>query len=101
MRFVCFETTPNPNALKCVVEAPDAAGPVRSYFSAEQADEARDGLARSLFAIPGVTNVLIHTAFVTVGKAPEAKWPAIKKRVRAAIESSDAEADDPGAGADV
>jgi hypothetical protein len=60
-----------------------------------------DGLARSLFEIPGVTNVLIHTAFVTVGKAPEAKWPAIKKRVRAAIESSDAEADDPGAGADV
>lgn len=89
MKFIRFETTPNPNAIKCVIETGDAARPVRSYFNAPQADEAGDELASALFAIGGVTNVLIHTAFVTIGKSADATWAPIKKRARAAIEASD------------
>ena len=72
-----FETTPNPNALKCPLE-PDADRLPRSYFNADQARDAGDRLAIDLFGVPGVSNVLIHTGFVTVGKAPGASWGPIK-----------------------
>lgn len=74
-----FEPTPNPNAIKCVV-SPDPSDRVRSYFNADQA--AGDPLGAALFSIPGVTNVLIHTTFITLCKAPEAPWPAIKSAVK-------------------
>lgn len=74
-----FETTPNPNALKCVTDRPPSDRP-RSYFNAEQAQD--DALARDLFAIEGVTNVLIHQLFITVNKSPEADWGPIKKAVK-------------------
>lgn len=77
-RVTSFEPTPNPNAIKCAVDPSPTSAP-RSYFNADQA--AGDELARALFAIQGVTNVLIHTAFITVGKSPDARWPAIKKGV--------------------
>lgn len=83
-RVVRFDPTPNPNALKCLVEPSPADAP-RSYFSRDQATEAGDRLALALFEIPGVTNVLIHTAFITVCKAPPARWPAIKNRLERAL----------------
>jgi len=83
-RVIRFESTPNPNALKCVVEPSPGREP-RSYFRAEQADEAGDELARALFALGPVTNVLIHTAFITVGKAPSAGWAALKPRIESAL----------------
>jgi hypothetical protein len=46
-----------------------------------------DPLARALFDIEGVRVVLIHHQFVTVGKDPKAKWPAIKRRAKAAIQA--------------
>lgn len=88
---ICFETTPNPNALKCVTTA--RPGAIRSYFNAEQAEDAGDALACALFAIEGVQTVLIHTEFVTVCKRADAKWIGIKRGVRAAIQ---AEADGGG-----
>jgi hypothetical protein len=89
MKFIRFETTPNPNAIKCVIETGDPTRPARSYFGVAQAEDAGDDLAATLFAIDGVTNVLIHTAFVTIGKSADAKWAPIKKRARAAIEAAD------------
>ena len=87
MRFIAFEPTPNPNAIKCVIEPDEAhaASGIRSYFTADAAGAEPDPLAHALFAIPGVANLLIHSAFITVGKSPEAKWPAIKPRVKAVI----------------
>ena len=86
MRFSHFEPTPNPNAIKCVIEPGTHPGVPRSYFNQTQAIEASDPLAQDLFATPGVTNVLIHTLFITVCKDPGAKWPPIKRSVKAAIE---------------
>lgn len=79
IRITQFQPTPNPNALKCAIDhrLPDTP---RSYFNAGQVED--DDLAARLFAIPGVTNLLIHEAFITVGKDPAADW----KPIRAALE---------------
>ncbi len=76
--MVRFQETPNPNAVKCVLDRP--VGGSRSYFNGAQATD--DALGRALFAIPGVVNVLMHGDWITVGKAPEAPW----KSLRAAVE---------------
>jgi hypothetical protein len=73
-----FQPTPNPNALKCVLDRRIADRP-RSYFRPEQASA--DPVAAGLFAIAGVTNVLISGDWVTVNKSSEAQWPAIKSAV--------------------
>jgi hypothetical protein len=89
-RVLRFEPTPNPNALKCVVDpsplASDPASPLaspRSYFRVEQA--AGDALAECLFAIEGVSTLLIHAAFITVNKRPDAPWPPIRRAVERAL----------------
>ncbi len=77
-----FETTPNPNALKCVLDAPRAG----AIISAGRAEEAGgDALALALLGIPGITRVLLHTAFITVCKEPGADWRPIKRMVRKAL----------------
>lgn len=77
-----FQTTPNPNAVKCVVGKVISERP-RSYFKAE--DAGNDELARTLFAIPGVTNVLIQDTWLTVCKSPEADWKAVKRGIERAL----------------
>ncbi|MEM9065465.1 MAG: NifU N-terminal domain-containing protein [Planctomycetota bacterium] len=77
-----FEATPNPNATKCIVDRPPTDRP-RSYFDAESASG--DPLAEALFAIEGVTTVLIHTAFITVNKTPDADWGAVRAGVERAL----------------
>lgn len=86
-RVIGFETTPNPNAVKVLVEGDLAEAP-RSYRQ-RPADDCPDPLAHALYAIEGVRVVLIHHQFVTIGKAPEAPWPTIKRRAKAAIQAFD------------
>lgn len=76
---VSFETTPNPNALKCVLDEPRA-GAIVSAGTAEEAGG--DPHALALLAIPGVTRVLLHTRFVTVSKQPDADWAKIKREIK-------------------
>lgn len=78
-KVVAFETTPNPNAIKCVLDRPIAAIP-RSYRA--PGDGADDEIAAALFAIEGVRNLLFLHDWVTVGKSPDAAWPAIKRAVK-------------------
>jgi hypothetical protein len=79
-----FQPTPNPNALKCVLDkspAP-APSPPRSYArSAGVPSPDADALAHGLFSIGGVTNILIHDGWVSVVKTPDADWKAIKAEV--------------------
>lgn len=83
MKVVRFEATPNPNALKCLLDGPASEGP-RSYFNAAAAQD--DPLAKALFGVPGVTNILILGGFITVSKSPDAAWSALKPAVRKVIE---------------
>lgn len=79
---VTFQTTPNPAAVKCLVGATISDRP-RSYFNAAAA--AGDRLAEALFAIPGVTNVLIQDTWLTVCKAEGVEWGPVKTGVRRAV----------------
>lgn len=97
VRVIGFESTPNPNALKCLIEG-DASGrdveghapsirdgPARSYRSVEEATG--DGLAEALFALDGVTNVLVMSGWVTVCKRADAAWKTLKPKLKRVIEA--------------
>lgn len=83
-----FQETPNPAAVKVVLEGPISSlegrsGAPRSYRSAESA--ASDPLAALLFRIKGVENVLISSDWLTVGKRPDATWKSVKDAVEKAL----------------
>ena len=93
MGFVVVEvvSTPNPNAVKFVLDRPVAERPV-SFLTADalvgkQAEHpvSKSGLVARLFAIPGVSSLLFLNDFVTVNKRPEAKWPGLKRAVKKAL----------------
>ncbi|MCS7032612.1 MAG: NifU N-terminal domain-containing protein [Phycisphaerae bacterium] len=73
------QVTPNPNAMKFVLDRKIADRPV-SYLSAASA--ASDEVAARLFAIPGVAGVLFLGDFITVNKRPDVKWSQITPAVR-------------------
>jgi len=79
-----FQATPNPNAVKCVLDKPPAGlaapAPQRSYTDASAA--ADDPLGAALMAIPGVRNVLIHDEWISIGKLPESDWKTVKAAVK-------------------
>lgn len=78
------QPTPNPNAMKFVVEGQTlAAAGSRTFADATSA--AADPLAAALFAIDGVAQVFFLKDFVTVTKTPEAAWPELGPAVEAAL----------------
>ncbi|NUQ68204.1 MAG: NifU N-terminal domain-containing protein [Phycisphaerales bacterium] len=81
-RVVEFQSTPNPNAIKCVLDRSPGDRP-RSYRDPAAADG--DPLARALFAIHGVTGLLIHDGWITVNKADKARWTPIRAGVERAL----------------
>lgn len=74
--------TPNPNALKFVLDRSVADQPA-SFFDAEAARE--HPLAARLFAVPGVASLLLLGDFITVNKRPDATWAPIRKAVEQAL----------------
>lgn len=74
-----FEETPNPNALKCILDRPISDHP-RSFLNAGMADG--DPLASALFGVEGVAVVLMNGDWVTVNKRPEADWGKVKAGVK-------------------
>ncbi|HVZ95079.1 MAG TPA: NifU N-terminal domain-containing protein [Phycisphaerales bacterium] len=80
-----FESTPNPNAVKCVLKkgVPGEGESPRSYRTAEAAKN--DSIAAGLFRIEGVTGVLIGPGWITVNKRAEVEWKGLKEKIRAAL----------------
>lgn len=81
MPFTVVEVqpTPNPNALKFLLDREIATQPI-SFFSADAATD--HSIASRLFAIQGVSSLLLLGDFVTVNKSADASWPPIKEQVR-------------------
>ncbi|MBL8745238.1 MAG: NifU N-terminal domain-containing protein [Phycisphaerae bacterium] len=80
-----FHQTPNPNALKCILDRvirERELGPA-SYRTAAAAGE--DPVAAALFKVAGVTNLLINEDWITVNKDPKAEWKAVKAGVSKAL----------------
>ncbi len=84
-----FQSTPNPNALKCVLDRPlrPAAEALRSFRTADQARN--DPLGRALMAVPGVSSVLLSDSWLTINKTPDARWPAVKSGVERALAAAE------------
>ena len=74
-----IQPTPNPNALKFVLDRPVTDHPI-SFFDATAAAE--HPLASKLFAVPGVSSLLLLGDFITVNKTPSASWASIRKGVK-------------------
>jgi hypothetical protein len=80
-----FQATPNPDAVKCVLDRRIAQSP-RSYRSPAPASlPAEDPVAAALLAVPGVRAVLLCDDWVTVSKEPAASWTIIQPAVRRAL----------------
>jgi len=86
-----FESTPNPNALKCWLDRPISSGP-RSFLNAEMA--ADDPIASRLFEQAGAVCVLFNGDWMTVNKAPEARWSTVKAAVQEVLSAIDDQTDD-------
>ena len=71
-KVVNIEPTPNPDALKFIVQSPILRSGVRSFR--DFAAAVGDPLGSALFALGHVTSVFYMDRFVTVNKAPEAPW---------------------------
>ena len=78
------QPTPNPNAVKFVLDRVIADRPISFFDPASGKDHP---IASRLFAIAGVTNLLILGDFVTVNKRPEARWAEIKSKVERTLAS--------------
>jgi hypothetical protein len=78
-----IQPTPNPNALKFLLNGEISDRPISFLTPTEGNDHP---LAIQLFQIEGVTGVLLLGDFVTVNKRPSAKWPEITERVREILE---------------
>ena len=86
MGFIVTEIqpTPNPNAAKFVLDGVISEQPV-SFLRADQGRG--HPLASQLFAIKGVTSVLLLGDFVTVNKQPGVKWEAITGKVQEILQN--------------
>ncbi len=83
-----YETTPNPNALKCWLDAPISEGPM-SFLSAEAA--MGHPVGEALFATGKISTILLNGDWLTVCKIESTTWPTVKKhveRVLSTIEST-------------
>ena len=85
IRVTAFETTPNPNALKCLLDRRVSEG--RRSFTGADASRADDPVAAAMLAIEGVTGVMLMDDWLTVLKEPDATWRPIRARVRRALEA--------------
>lgn len=80
------QPTPNPNAAKFILDRTVAEQPT-SFFNAAAAEG--HPLASKLFAIPGVSSVLLLSDFVTINKSSAARWADIKSQVSAVLAKFD------------
>ncbi len=78
------QPTPNPNAVKFVLDRVIGDRPM-SFLDAASGKE--HPIASKLFAIPGVTGLLMLGDFITVNKQPAARWAEITKQVEQALAS--------------
>ncbi len=82
-----YESTPNPNALKCRLDQSLSDVP-RSFLNASMAEE--DALATALFAGAPITTILINGDWMTINKRPDADWRAVKSRIERILTAMDA-----------
>jgi len=88
-KVINIEPTPNPDALKFILQRPILKSGVRSFrdFGAAVGDP----LGSALFALGHVTSVFYMDRFVTVNKEPKAEWSDLIDAVCEVIETHNQE----------
>jgi Fe-S cluster biogenesis protein NfuA len=81
--FIQTETTPNPATLKFLPGRAVMGDGTANFPSADSAQ--RSPLAQRLFGLSGVTGVFLGADFITVAKAEDIEWLALKPQVLGAI----------------
>lgn len=71
------DLTPNPHALKFILNEKILKREARDYKSKEEAEN--DPLAKAIYEIPGVVSVFYMDKFVTIEKTPETNWSQIQR----------------------
>jgi len=87
-RVVEIQPTPNPNAAKFILDRSVSQQPL-SFFDAAAASDYP--LAKKLFAIPGVSSLLLLGDFITINKSPDAQWDDITDAARSVLKSMPAD----------
>ena len=80
-----IQPTPNPNAAKFILDGEISDRPI-SFLSPEQGRD--HPIACQLFAINGVSSILMLGDFVTINKRSDVKWPEITEKIREILEKS-------------
>ena len=91
-KVVNIEPTPNPDALKFIVQRPILRSGARSFR--DFASAVGDPLGSRIFALGSVTSVFYMDRFVTVNKEASAEWTGLIDPVCEAIEDLQIEAVD-------
>lgn len=82
--FIETESTPNPATLK-FLPGQDVMGSAGTADFVAGEDASRAPLAARLFALPGVARVFLGADFITVTKADDADWAALRPQVLGAV----------------
>lgn len=99
-RVTAYEPTPNPGALKCLLDAPIIVGshpfrrdkplpvsgdaPATSVIDQHKARACR--IAELLFEHPNIQGLLICHDWITINRAEQASWPPIKKHLERVLQ---------------
>ena len=88
-KVINIEPTPNPDALKFILQRPILKSGVRSFrdFGAAVGDP----LGSAIFSLGHVTSVFYMDRFVTVNKEPAAEWSDLIDAVCEVVEAQNTE----------
>lgn len=84
--YVSLEFTPNPNTLKYSVNRQLLEKGAANFTRREDAEK-RSPLAARLFAVDGISGVMVGRDFVTVTKSEDGDWDAVHKNASSIIET--------------
>lgn len=88
LRVTRFEPTPNPDALKAVLNPADhpalPSAPATRWYPTEAA-AAADPLARAVTGVPGVVSVLLGAGWLTVTRHKGQAWTGLRRGVEQAV----------------
>jgi hypothetical protein len=84
MKILSIQPTPNPNAMKLLLDTP-ASTATKSYFNAAAGKD--DPLAAQLFTIAGIKGVMLLGTMITLTKTKDAAWPPLLAAAHKILES--------------
>jgi NFU1 iron-sulfur cluster scaffold homolog, mitochondrial len=83
MKVLRLEMTPNPNAIKFVLDGPIVAIGARQYENAAAAEG--DAVATKIFALKGVQSVFYLDTFITVDRTGPEAWDEVRGVIESAV----------------